>query len=92
MKMLLKRISLFVVLALASTLLMSCRTSPDVAELECWIVFRHGSSCTVTNAEGKSLTYRDDGAIFGTVSYTHLLWRYLKNYVGGTPYYYSHNV
>ena len=67
MKMLLKRISLFVVLALASTLLMSCRTSPDVAELECWIVFRHGSSCTVTNAEGKSLTYRDDGAIFGTM-------------------------
>ena len=63
MKIILKRISLFGALALAAILLMSCRASPDVAELECWIVFRHGSSCTVTNAEGESLTYRDDGAV-----------------------------
>ena len=67
MKIILKRISLFGARALAAILLMSCRASPDVAELECWIVFRHGSSCTVTNAEGESLTYRDDGAVFGTM-------------------------
>ena len=34
MKIILKRISLFGALALAAILLMSCRASPDVAELE----------------------------------------------------------
>lgn len=76
MKIIHKRISLFGVIALATILLMGCRTSPDVAELECWIVFQHGSNCTVTNAEGKSLTYRDDGAIFGTME------RYESSYGG----------
>ena len=79
MKIILKRISLFGALALAAILLMSCRALPDVAELECWIVFRHGSSCTVMNAEGESLTYRDDGAVFGTME------RYESSY-GGLGY------
>lgn len=79
MKMILKRISLFVVLTLASILLMSCRTSPDVAELECWIVFRQGSNCSVTNAEGELLIYRDDGAVYGTME------RYESSY-GGLGY------
>ena len=76
MKNILKRISVISAAALAAILLMSCRASPDVAELECWIVFRHGSSCTVTNAEGESLTYRDGGAAFGTME------RYESSYGG----------
>lgn len=79
MKNTLKRIFILSALALAAILLMSCRTSPDVAELECWIIFRRGSSCTVTNAEGESLTYRDDGAAFGTME------RYESSY-GGLGY------
>lgn len=79
MKNTLKRISIIGAVAVAAILLMSCRASPDVAELECWIAFRHGSSCTVTNAEGESLSYRDDGAVFGTME------RYASSY-GGLGY------